>query len=146
MYHTKKKNVYRIECKQLLSHLGRNKFWGSLTRRNVMNRPRKVKYFMSKNVFQNYGDKKFTKISNKRIQETTKAGIKKYEYDAINAKKFYKLIGVEYCYKKNGEGGHFYMDNIKIRYNLSDMNVEFEYIVVEWDKNNNRGRSRPAYW
>ena len=101
---------------------------------------------MSKWVFENYGDDKFKKISRKRIEETTRGGIKKYEFDQVNTKKFYKLVGAEYCYKENGERGYYYMDNIKIYYNLNEMIVDVEYVVVEWDKNNNHGRSRPPYW
>ena len=101
---------------------------------------------MSKMVFENYGDEKFKKIARKRVEERTRGGIKKYEFDGIDAKKFYKLVGTEYCYKDNGESGYFYMDNIKIHYNLNEMNLEIEYVVVEWDKNANHGRSRPPYW
>ena len=111
-----------------------------------MQKPRKVRYFMSKQIFENYGDQKFKKISRIRIEEITKGGIKKYQFDAVNAKKFYKLVGGEYCYKDNGEGGYYYMDNIKVYYNSNEMNVDIEYVVVEWDKNNNHGRARPAYW
>ena len=87
---------------------------------------------MSNKVFENYGDDKFKKISRKRTEEITRAGIKKYEFDAVNSKKFYKLVGAEYCYKENGEGGYFYMDNIKIRYNLTQMDLEIEYVVMEY--------------
>ena len=111
-----------------------------------MHRPRKVRYFMSNKVFESYGDKKFKKISRKRIEEVTRGGIRKFEFDAVDTRKFYKLIGAEYCYKSNGESGYYYMDNIKIRYNLNEMNLEIEYVVVEWDKNENHGRSRPAFW
>ena len=84
-------------------------------------------------------------MSRRRIEETTRGGIKKYEYEQIDTKKFFELVGKQYCYKSNGEQGYFYMDNVKILYNLNDMDLIFEYVVVEWDKNGNHGRSRPAF-
>ena len=141
-----KDKVCFYECKQILNHLGRNKFWGSLRKNNVMHRPKKVRYFMSHEVFGSYGETKFKKKSRKRIEEVARRGIKRYEFDAVDAKIFYKLVRAEYCYESNGKSGYYYMDNIKIRYNLNEMNIEIEYVVVQWDKNDNHGRARPLYW
>ena len=84
-----------------------------------MQRPRKVKYLISNKVFEKYGDDKVKRISRRRIEEVTRGGIKKYEFEAINTKKFYKLVGAECCYEENDDGGYFYFDNVKIHDDLN---------------------------
>ena len=130
-----------------MAHLAINQFWGSLKRYKVMNKSRKVRVFLEKETFEGYADKLLTDISRKRLQEKMKGGEIKYNYVDIDCKKFYEYVGADGCYKANKENGYYYMDEISAEYNAKTMWLEIEYRIIEWDKNNNHGRSRPpSYW
>ena len=80
------------------------------------------------------------------IEKTTKGGVKKHEHHHVDCKEFYALVGAGNCYKTNGENGCFYVDNLKIIYIKNNMDVWFEYIVMEWDKNGCGRAQSPKYW
>ena len=138
-------NLVKYQFNQMMLKLGHSKFWGSLTARNIMRRSAPVvKQYLDPHSFDIYVDKLLTSISGKRSAEKINGGTK-YVFEKVNGKEFYSLVGKEWCHKDNKEGGIYYMDNIIITYNSAMIELVFEYVVVERNKNGNHGRFQPPW-
>lgn len=116
-----------------------------MKRINTIKGARKERIFLDRESFEIFVDEKLTSMAGKKTTEKGPAATMKYVYGKIDTKEYYQYVGKKFCAKDNNEGGYYYMDNINVTYNTANLNMDIEWIVVEWGKNGDHTRSKPAF-